>query len=206
MTINRTKRRFIPRLDKKLIRVFLFILLFFSTFTKGEWVQISTTQVYDNFLAVTWPYAGTVLAAGYQVSGGNILLSNDDGVSWKTINTTSFSFGSLYALISNTISSTTYYLAVDDSGYVYGSTGDGTTWTQKAQVPTQLFGAVIGSNGNAYVCGYNNKVYRSTTASSYSTWTSTSPTISGVNYLNDVSTFDGVNVIVVGSRGRLKSW
>lgn len=181
-----------------------FCLVVFAAVVRSEWVRIPGPEVYDNFLAVTWPYDGTVLAAGYQVAAGNIIRSTDDGVTWTTVEPSSFSFGSLYGLYSKTISSTTYYLAVDDNGNIYGSTGDGTTWEELASVPTALFGVTIGSNGNAYVSGYNNKVYRSTESSAYATWTSVSPTISGINYINDVSTYDGTNVIIVGSRGKSK--
>lgn len=184
---------------------FYFTLIFlfcFFEFLYAEWVAIPGPKPYDNYLAVTWPYDGTVLVAGYQVSGGNILISQDYGVTWTSLNTTDGStFGSLYSLVSSTISSTVYYLAVDDSGNIFGATGNGQSWSLYSSAPTQLYGATFGSNGYAFVCGYNNKIYRSSTASSFQTWSSVGPSIGTVAQFNDISTINGVNVIVVGSRG-----
>jgi photosystem II stability/assembly factor-like uncharacterized protein len=178
-----------------------FLLLLFELVT-AEWVAIPGPKQYANYLAVTWPAQGSVIAAGYQVSGGNIITSSDYGVTWTAVNTTDQStFGSLYGLYSQRVSGVSYNLAVDDSGQVFGSLGNGTSWSLYATVPTQLFGVTIGTNGYGFVCGYNNRIYRSSTASSFATWSSVGPTIGTIAQFNDISTFDGVNVIAVGSRG-----
>jgi photosystem II stability/assembly factor-like uncharacterized protein len=181
--------------------------------TVSEWVAIPGPDQYSNFLAVTWPYDGTVLAAGYQVSGGSIIISEDFGVHWKKANLTDGStFGSMYALASrnldaNTVTlpggytSSVFYLAVDDGGEIFGSTGDGKEWSLFASVPAQLYGVTIASNGYAFACGFGNKVYRSLASSGYLTWASVSPSPGVSIQFNDVSSVDGINVIIVGSRG-----
>jgi hypothetical protein len=108
--------------------------------------------------------------------------------------------GSLYGLATKSISGVQYNLAVDDSGQVFGATGNGTSWSLYASGMMPLFGVTIGANGYAFVCGSSNKIYRSSSPL-FSSWSNVGPTIGTTIQFNDVSTLDGVNIIAVGSRG-----
>jgi photosystem II stability/assembly factor-like uncharacterized protein len=193
--------------------IFLLLLLTIITLTVSEWVAIPGPDQYSNFLAVTWPSDGTVLAAGYQVSGGSIIISEDYGVHWKKANLTDGNtFGSMYAIASRNLDANTvtlpggatssiYYLAVDDVGEIFGSTGDGKHWSLFATKGAQFYGVTIASNGNAFVCGSGNKVYLSYASSGYLTWVAKSPSPGVSIQFNDVSSVNGIDVIIVGSRG-----
>jgi photosystem II stability/assembly factor-like uncharacterized protein len=179
---------------------FLFaIFLIFLATVNSEWLQrtfTSTTLKQVSYTAVTWPEDGTVLAAGGQTSGV-IIRSTDYGVTWSQVSK-NVSFSPIYGLASKTVGGITYYIAVDDSAEIFTANGTGEAWKLATQVSGALYGVTIGLNGNAYISGGTSaQVYRASNSTKYKTWTLKNPTTSGTLY--GISSYDGVNVIAVGS-------
>lgn len=176
----------------------LFIVLFIQRIG-AEWLQrsFSTAPMSQvSYLAISWPENGTVIAVGGQ-SSGVIIRSVDDGVSWNQV-ATNLAPTQLYGVASMIVNSVTYSIAVDDAAEVFLSSDSGLTWSLVRQFSGALYGVTIGSNGNAFVSGgTTTQVFRSSDTLGYSTWTSVPPSSSGTLY--GISTFDGINVIAVGS-------
>jgi photosystem II stability/assembly factor-like uncharacterized protein len=151
-----------------------------------------------SYVAATWSSNGDVFAAG-QATSGRIIRSTDYGVTWTVVGSTT---GQVYGISSRTISSgSTYFIAVDYQRYTYVSNSTGTLWrTITSRAANILYGVTIGSNGNAYQVGVNT-ARRSTSASNYDTWDTLTIGATGTWY--DVSSWDGINVIVVGSSGKI---
>jgi photosystem II stability/assembly factor-like uncharacterized protein len=188
------------------MRLFILICAALVIVTAGiptEWVGIPVSPLYSNYLAATWPATGTVVAAGFSSNGGSIIKSMDYGVTW-TQQSVNFTFGSLYSLTSRTLSDgNTHLIAIADNGEIYSSIDYGTSWRLNATVDTQvpLYGVSIAANGNAFICGDIYSIFRATLPGS--SWSDISPTMSSGGQFFDVSTYDGTNVIAVGSRGRI---
>ncbi|RYG93715.1 hypothetical protein EON65_58495 [archaeon] len=161
----------------------------------------STLKSYSLYSAVTWPSDGTVLACSYDSKGGLVIRSTDYGVTWTQVASIP---NALNGLTSKTLTANglTYYMAVDNSRRTYLSNGTGQTWGRVGdRSDMNLFSAVIGSNGMAFTAGAN-VVRRASYSTVFSTWTYL--TIAPDPFFNlwfDVSTSDGVNVIIVGSDG-----
>ena len=168
-----------------------------------EWLQINVPPSTSSFLSVSYSEEYNVVATAQSGIGSTIVRSVDNGLTWVLSTYSDGTFGFIYDIASKTVSSTTYYLGVDDSGTVYKSTDKGITWTTAAVITAfSGFSVSIGSNGVAYVAGSGYKVFSSSSTSGYATWTSKSVTgISPLSNFFDVSTFDGVNVIVVAGKG-----
>lgn len=182
-----------------ILNVILLFMLFTAKLCKGEWVQrLFTTAPLSqvSYLAISWPENGTVIAVGGQ-SSGVIIRSVDEGISWTQV-ATNLSPSTLYGVASMTVNGVIYSVAVDDAAEIFVSTDSGLTWAFVSQRSGALYGATIGSNGNAYVCGgTTTQVFRSSQSSSYATWTAVPASTSGTLY--GISSYDGVNVIAVGS-------
>lgn len=178
---------------------FILSINWLATMPSAEWVQrtFSTAPLSQiSYLAVSWPENGTVIAVGGQSSGA-IIRSVDDGVSWTQV-ATSLSPSPLYGVASMTVNNVIYSITIDDAAEVFLSSDAGLTWSMVYQGAGALYGATIGSNGNAYVSGGTaTQVYRSSDASGYTSWTSVAASSSGTLY--GISTFDGINVIATGS-------
>lgn len=169
-----------------------------------EWVQISVpaSSSTSSFLSVSYSAELNVVATAQSGTGSTIVRSVDNGLTWTTSTYADGTFGFIYDIISRTISGTVYYLGVDDVGVVYMSVNNGVTWTTAGAVPFAGTSVTIGSNGQAYIAGSGYKIYSSSQASSYGTWTSKS--ITGISPLAnwfDISTYDGTKVIVVAGKG-----
>eukprot|EP01031_Cornospumella_fuschlensis_P026812 gene26812-32397_t len=92
-------------------------------------------------------------------------------------------------------------MAVDANRYTYASNGTGQRWGLLSdRAGSQLHGTAIGSNGLAFVVGVNGLVRRSSYTDLFFSWTAYTVR-SGSTQWFDVSTPDGVNVIVVGGSG-----
>lgn len=174
------------------------LILCFANVALAEWLQrtFSSPLSTSSYLGVSWPDNSTVIAVGGQTSG-IFIRSVDYGVSWSQVGA-SLSPTQMYGVASMEVSGTTYSIAVDDAAEVFLSSDLGLTWSLITQFSGALYGATIGSNGNAFVCGGTaTQVYRSSQASGYATWTTVSPSTSGTLY--GISSYDGTNVIAVGS-------
>lgn len=188
-----------------IIGIFLVVSLFQEALTKqfAAVSSLSSSNLQYSFVALTWNANGEAFAAG-QLNAGIILKSSDFGVTWTQVGT-SVSFGALYGITANTITptSTTYYLAVDASRYTYVANGTGVSWKRmSSRASFSLYGVSLGSNGNAFVVGGTNTIRRSSYSSSFATWTSLTTDAQDTTWF-DVSTIDGVNVIVVGANGTI---
>lgn len=142
------------------------------------------------------------MAAG-QAGAGIIVRSTDYGSTWTQVGT-SIAFQQLYGLASKAVAatSTTYYVAVDSARWIYIANGTGETWRKATRLTFPLYGTTIGSNGNAFVAGDGNVIRRSDYTTSYATWTSATTTAPTSTWY-DISSFDGVSVIVVGGLGSI---
>jgi len=169
-----------------------------------EWVQIGvpTSSSTSSFLSVSYSSEFNAVAAAQSGTGSTIVRSVDNGLTWVSSTYSGGTFGFIYDITSKTIGGTTYYLGIDDGGVVYRSLDNGVTWTNVATVALSGYGISIGTNGNAYVAGTSFRVYTSTSASNYVTWTAKSPTgITPLSNFYDISTYDGTKVIAVAYRG-----
>lgn len=187
------------RMKDNVFYSFFSILTIFIALCSAEWLQRPFTTAplsQVSYLAVSWPENGTVISVGGQ-SVGVIIRSIDDGVSWTQV-ATDLQPSPLYGVASMTVDGVIYSIAVDDAAEIFMSSDAGLTWTLVNQVSGALYGATIGLNGDAYVSGGTaTQVFRSTSATGYTTWTSVAPSTSGTLY--GISSYDGVNVIAVGS-------
>lgn len=160
-----------------LISILLILICFQSVMVMAEWVAIKPTELYYNYVAVTWSSDTTALAAGYSVSGGVMMRTTDKGLTWTSV-ATDVSFGGLYGLTSKTINNVKYFVAVDELGLPYVSVGsDGVSWTANVDyLSTSLLDVSIGSNGKAFICGSSSSVYIGDKSTNFTSWTSISPT------------------------------
>ena len=152
----------------------------------AEWISVKPNGLLGfNYVAGTWISSSTVVVVGNSGTTGTILRSTDQGLTWSAI-TTTYVPSLYYAVSSQNIGGTTYVIAVDDLGYRYLSTNGGVTWSDLRITSTYGFiGVTIGSNGNAFICGTASTVYKSSTSSSFGTWTRTA--LSGTSFqVNDV--------------------
>jgi photosystem II stability/assembly factor-like uncharacterized protein len=184
------------------------LLLSFAQYCSSialEWVQINVPESSStsSFVSLTYSAEFNIVATAQSGTGSTIVRSVDNGLTWTSSTYTDGTFGFIYDITSKTVSGVTYFLGVDDTGVVYKSVDDGVTWTTVAVI-TSFSGlsVSIGSNGVAYIAGTSYKVFSSSEASGYATWTAKSP--GGITPLSnfwDVSTYNGVNVIVVAGKG-----
>lgn len=170
-----------------------------------NWQKIPavTGQTGYSFYAVAWSSDSSVVAVGTNNLNG-IILYSADGITWST----GYSGTSqMYDVATVTISSVVWYLACSEDGYIYSSTNYGASWTQAKflTASSSVYAITIGSNGQAYCVLGTFSVYTSSYSTSFATWTSVSPSIStsGTEIAVDVSTYDGVNVIAVGTDGNV---
>lgn len=164
----------------------------------SKWESTLIDSVFANYLSATWPSAGTAIVAGYSLDEGYLIRTTDYGYTWNRIASNS-KFDPLFDIVSNTLTDNNiYYLAVSETGIAYTSTGDGLVWSNHTQ-PVQLYSATIGSNGESYICGDAFAIYRTTLPQI--SWTEVTP--NGGDTCYGISTYDGVNVIAVGSLGTI---
>ena len=190
---------------------FLLQILLFAVYSVSvcsaialEWVQINvpTSSSTSSFISVSYSNEFNVVATAQSGTGSTIIRSVDNGLTWTTSTYNGGTIGFIYDIFGKEINGVVYYLAVDDSGTVYLSLTNGTSFTSPAAVPFSGYSVSIGSNGVAFIAGSSYKIYSSSTASTYATWTSKSPSgITPLSNFYDISTYDGVNVITVGAKG-----
>lgn len=186
--------------SQSVIWLVLCFSLFNLPFTAAEWLKRTVNPSSYGYTGVTWISSTLVVAVGNNQLVGAVVYSHDAGLTWQHSNS---SFGNLYDVASNTNVNGTI-LAVDDTGIVYLSKDYGYSWSQPFTISASggLFGVALGSNGNAYAVGTNDKLYYGVYSNMYSSWTAITLTFTGTKgQLNGISTIDGVNVIAVGARG-----
>jgi len=186
------------------------LLLSLTTVLPVSWVPTSSTYSYS-FVAGTWSHDGVAMLAGTsaEFGGGIMVKSNDYGLTWSQvyqIPTNDYLFG----LTSKSINNTTYYISVATSGYIFNSSGDGSSWSWSQPNLYDLYGVTIGSNGNVFVCGDSAKIYNNALPLSNGNWVDYTPSVSSISacfgkttgiLFYDISSYDGINVIAVGTYG-----
>lgn len=183
----------------------LVIILALLVRSTGEWLKVGLSSPASSFtfVAATWPSEGTVLACG-QSGYGIILRSTNNGLSWSQVYSTASSSGAAVRGLTSRVvaaNSVVYYMAVDGNRNTYVSNGTGQVWSRAGtRADSSLFSAAIGSNGFAFTVGASNGVRRSSYTTLFTTWSSLSTGADGAFWF-DVSTQDGVNLIVVGADG-----
>ena len=180
---------------------YLHLLIFGAIliFIRATWVGVSVPDSSVSYVAATWLSSTTCIMVGNVFEYGIVLKSTDAGHSWTTKLT---NVNRIFDVTSRTISSTLYLLAVTDSGDIYSSTDSGETWLQSINVAGSLYGASIGSNGNAFVVGMylsSSTIYKASASSGYQTWTTSS--ITANKQLNGVCSLDGTNAVAVANGG-----
>lgn len=176
----------------------LFSILWLGPVICKEFTQISTTSLsicYSTMVDAT----GTFFATGDTSKGkGNIYRSRDLGMTWDLVLQAT---STVYDIVSGTFEGITYYIAVDNFASTHVSTTGGDTWTTITRgVTTIYYSVALGSNGMAYELG-NSEIRVANHTTSYTKWVI--PKAIGNYFWADVSTMDGVNVIVVGSGGNI---
>jgi photosystem II stability/assembly factor-like uncharacterized protein len=168
-----------------------------------EWVQINVPPSTSSFLSVSYSSEFNVVATAQSGTGSSIIRSVDNGQTWTSSTYSGGSFGFIYDIFSRSVSGSVYYLGVDDGGVVYISLDNGTVWNTAGGVPFGGTSVTIGSNGQAFIAGSGYKIYSSSAASTYGTWSNKSPAtgVTPASNFFDVSTYNGVNVIAVANKG-----
>ena len=204
----------------------VFISVIFNFVSANIWAPVVNLPAGTSGITYTsslWISSTQSLIAGNKgtlVDGSVILSSSNKGVSWSSSTLTSGSFGTVTALTQNIVSGTVYFLSV---GYqlsnsvgrvLLSKNSNGSVWSIAAttyldqssisQSLPELYSVCLGRNGYAYTAGKPTatlfSIYVATSVSgTYSqwsvsqSWTDTSFTAYGM------ATYDGVNVVVVGS-------
>jgi DNA-binding transcriptional regulator YdaS (Cro superfamily) len=176
--LKKTKEK--NKMNAQLASFYFFILLICHLSIKtamAEWVAIKPSELYYNYVAVTWASETCTLAIGYSVSGGVMMKSTDRGLTWTRVSS-DVSFGGLYGLSSKVINGVKYFVAVDEGGSTYASIGNGgDNWiATDSAVPVSLLDVSVGSNGKAFICGTTSSVYLGDKSDNFTSWSSVSPT------------------------------
>ena len=182
----------------------LFTLLIF-TFANIEWVSINSIP--DNtvhYLSLSFSSIDNLVVVGQSVNSGVVARSTDRGLSWAASTYSEGTFGPLLDVTSKTIYGTLYYLTVSEYGEVYVSTDEGASFSF-AGLASGATSLSIGDSGMAFAAGgSSNEVYSASNSTGYETWTDISPTgVTPSGRFYDVSTLNGVDVIVVGQHGHV---
>jgi hypothetical protein len=193
---------------------FLFLLLLIlmtRLVVHCEWTSVSAPLSAANykFVGAAWSNdKQTVVAAGQVSNGGLMIRSTDQGLTWN-ISSISQAFA-LWDITAKALkinqNYVTYFLSVDDNGNVFLSLNNGVTWQLKVSaLQPRLLCVCLGSNGRAFTTGFRNKIFSSTNNTNFQNWTLIATPInpqSGLSFYG-ISTYDGSNVITVGSSNNI---
>lgn len=154
----------------------LFILLLHCS---GEWLPRIVPFSQSTYVASTFLSDSTVISLGFSTLRSVIVRSTDNGLSWSGYTLTGVSFA--FCLAAQSLSSGNVAMTVDWNGNVFTSYNSGLSFS-KANVGSLNFEiscCTIGRNGNAFVAGQANLVFRSSDASRFATWVDKSPNEAG---------------------------
>ena len=163
-------------------------------------VQSTASSSSDAYLAAAWgSESNCVIVGAYVPSSAGVILSSTNG--GKTFSRTLISGLIFRDVGAITNSGVLYYLTVASTGYVYSSINNGSTWSINANLKAYLLAVSVSSSDAVYIVGKASKIFRSSASSQFKSWVDISCSSYGTYQLNDVSSFNGVNVIVVGASG-----
>ena len=154
----------------------------------------------DSYLGADWGSSSEVVMVGRNFFDGVVVYSLDRGSTWDRV---VFEGDTLADVAAIAGTEGTYFIAAANSGGIYYSTDYGATWTYADTIiPAYLYGVGVGSNEKAYAVGQVGTVYVANSSTSFAVWEDVS--VPGTTrQLNDVSSFDGVTVYVVGNTGTI---
>ncbi|RYD53915.1 MAG: hypothetical protein EOP56_19760 [Sphingobacteriales bacterium] len=164
---------------------------------------ITNPNLQLTYVSATWTPSGDVFACGLG-NMGVVLKSTNYGVTWTQVYSSS-SITGLQGLSSGAVTAdgVTYYMVVDDAeGRTYMSSGTGQVWQEVNSAGVYLSSTAIGTNGYAFAVGFDDTILRA----SYPSFNSWAPKSTGdvdIPLWLDVSTPDGINVIIVGTGGKV---
>lgn len=203
----------------------LFCLTFWSlNILASEWATITLPAAANgisNYVSSQWISSSSVIIIGNKggtiADGSVILRSRNKGISWKSANYSGGSLGTLTSLAQRKINGFPYLLCVgyqisSSYGQVYTSANNGSNWALSSTKFTfgqslfkfpALLAITLGANGYAFASGKAStdffNIFKSDNSNSYQTWVSTASWNVTGYIANGISTYDGVNVIAVGS-------
>lgn len=166
-------------------------------------MEVSVPDSTLSFFSVAWLSSSIVFAGGYRFEYGSVIRSTNKGVTWSSVLT---GVDRIFDVSCATVSSIDYVVAVSDTGYLYSSVNGGASWRTDVSVSASLYGVYISATGLAFAAGALTfpvlpAVYSADLTTSVTSWTLSSPSSSSSQQLNDVCSFDGTNVVVVGNSG-----
>lgn len=182
--------------------ILLIVALWLGPSASKDFVVISNVGLTEVYSAIV-DSAGVIFAAGIDGNNGGIgrlLRSTSYGMTGTEVLTSPVP---MYDIVSATIEGTTYHIALDWQGTIYVSTNGGISWitVPPANLSLTYLCLAIGSNGIAYqLASAELRIANHTT--NFAKWAV--PFDVGNLEWRDVSTFDGVNVIVVGVNGAVR--
>jgi photosystem II stability/assembly factor-like uncharacterized protein len=195
------KTVFFLKIKEKMERTLLLIILLLFIITRyvvmGGWANIVVSPKDYSYRAASWSSVSNVVMVGGSAVGGSIIYSSNQGYDFNQASISSYS---LWDISSATINGTTYFLTVDDLGQIFGSSDLGLTWSLYFSSSASLYSVCIGTNGKSFAVGKNLKLY-SATSNNYRSWTTLTSPATGSGSYYGVSTVDGVNLIMVGTKG-----
>lgn len=172
-------------------------------------VSIPVTTI--DFVSSAWSSSTTNVMVGYNDNGGAIIRTSNMGATWTLISSPS---SQTTDIAHKSITQKEYFLTVATDGKILLSSNEGLTFTEKASLGVALFGVDIGGTGgnsyNAYAVGVlassgssnaQSKVFSSPFSSGFATWSEITPAGTSRVLFTAVTSFDGVNVIIVGYSG-----
>jgi photosystem II stability/assembly factor-like uncharacterized protein len=183
----------------KIILIKIALLLFITNryVVMSGWANVAVSPKDYAYRAASWSSFSNVVMVGGSAVGGSIIYSNNQGYAFNQASIRSYS---LWDISSATINGTTYFLTVDDFGQIFGSSDLGLTWNLYFYSTASLYSVCKGTNGKSFAVGKNLKLY-SATSNNFRSWTTLISPAAGLGTYYGVSTIDGINLIMVGTRG-----
>jgi photosystem II stability/assembly factor-like uncharacterized protein len=184
------------------MKIALIFVAILSSIVEGTWYQNSVPVTTVDWVSAVWSSANRCVMVGYNSNNGAIVQTIDGGATWQTIDTTVSQTTDIAHLRGD--STDPYFISVAANGNIYVSSDKGATFPPVITLAAQLYGVTIGTSKVAYAVGVTSgnpsksKVFTSTFSanSPYTVWNDVSPTASVL--FTAASSYDGVNVIVVG--------
>jgi len=153
----------------------LLCIFFIAQNAFSQWEKVYSNSVWANF-GVLYSHKNVLFQVGFSNGSYQTLRSSDNGTSWSDI-TSSFPDDNVYHILSfgNTVLAVTDLLGGPNDYFIYASTDDGITWSEKSIIdrgPNNGAVLSLASDGNNLFALTNRRsIYKSTDGGS--TWVET---------------------------------
>ena len=153
----------------------LLCIFFIAQNAFSQWEKVYSNSVWGNF-GVLYSHKNVLFQVGFSNGSYQTLRSSDNGTSWSDI-TSSFPDDNVYHILSfgNTVLAVTDLLGGPNDYFIYASTDDGITWSEKSIIdrgPNNGAVLSLASDGNNLFALTNRRsIYKSTDGGS--TWVET---------------------------------